>query len=203
MSESNAPTVLITGATSGVGFETARRLLATGSTVLVHGPTPLSTEKAVARLVQAGADPLKIDTAITDFARLGEVVEIAVEISAKYRRIDVLVNNAALLGPAGRRLPDDGNEITFQVNYLAHFLLTRALMDRLTVTGKGRVVNVSSALHRTANINWSEPQRTKNYSPVAAYAQSKLALTMSPRAFRREQQDSPRSVFISASWKPT
>jgi NAD(P)-dependent dehydrogenase (short-subunit alcohol dehydrogenase family) len=76
-------------------------------------------------------------------------------------------------------------------------------MDRLTVTGKGRVVNVSSALHRTANINWSEPQRTKNYSPVAAYAQSKLALTMSPRAFRREQQDSPRSVFISASWKPT
>lgn len=91
----------------------------------------------------------------------------------------MLVNNAAIPGPQSRTV--DGNELTFQVNYLAAFLLTRLLTPQLSAA-HGRVVTVSSTLHRTGNINWSDPQRHKLYSPVAAYAQSKLALSMFARA---------------------
>jgi NAD(P)-dependent dehydrogenase (short-subunit alcohol dehydrogenase family) len=122
------------------------------------------------------------------------VTRLAREVTAKYRRLDVLINNAAMAAPTGRRVSVDGIELTFQVNYLSHYLLTRLLLQRLTVTGDSRVINLSSILHRTANINWSDPQRTKNYAPVAVYAQSKLAMTMFAQTLSAKE---PRLTAIS------
>jgi NAD(P)-dependent dehydrogenase (short-subunit alcohol dehydrogenase family) len=99
-------------------------------------------------------------------------------IRTKYRSIDVLVNNAVTAAPTRRRTTGDGNEVTLQVNYLAPYLLTRLLLDLITSARGGRMIAVSSNLHRTASIDWADPQRRRTYVPTAAYAQSKLALTM-------------------------
>ncbi|GAB3844321.1 SDR family NAD(P)-dependent oxidoreductase [Dactylosporangium cerinum] len=180
------PTVVITGATSGIGHATARRLVE-GAQVVVHGRTASDADDAAARLVADGADPAGLHTVSADFTRLSDVTAMARELCARHDRIDTLVLNAAVVGPQGRAVTEDGNELSFQVNYLAPYLLTRLLMAPLRAAPRGRVVAVSSALHRSANIDWGDPQRTRFYSPVAAYAQSKLALSMFARAMARDQ----------------
>lgn len=188
MSELHRPVTLITGATSGIGYATARHLLATGANVIVHGPTTRSAQQAATRLVHGGADPTRLDVAAADFSRLADVARMARQLSARYDRIDVLVNNAAIAGPPSRTLTEDGNELTSQVNYLAPFLLTRLMTPALRAA-RGRMVAVSSVLHRTGNINWSDPQRHNFYSPVEAYSQSKLGLTMFARAMAHQHLD--------------
>jgi NAD(P)-dependent dehydrogenase (short-subunit alcohol dehydrogenase family) len=178
MSHPVSPTALITGATSGIGYDTARRLAIGGWNVIVHAPTPSGGEETVVRLVKDGADPLRVEFVVADFARLEEVMAMAVQVISTHSRIDVLVNNAAIAGPESRAVTADGNELTFQVNYLAPYLLTRLLTMPLNAAPKGRVVNVSSVLHRTANFDWADLQREHRYAPVAVYAQSKLALSM-------------------------
>jgi NAD(P)-dependent dehydrogenase (short-subunit alcohol dehydrogenase family) len=111
-----------------------------------------------------------------DFTHLDEVESLASQ--AQHPHLDVLVNNAGIAAPERHTVTTYGNEIAFQVNFLAHYLLTCLLEPALTSDPGGRVVNVSSSLHRTANIQWSDPNRARRYSRLAAYAQSQLALTV-------------------------
>ncbi|MFF2197655.1 SDR family NAD(P)-dependent oxidoreductase [Streptomyces sp. NPDC058157] len=172
-------TVLVTGATSGIGYETARRLAELGATVLLHGRTPEEAQAAADRLIAtAGIDGTRLRPLAADFTRLEEVEGLARAVVRDHPRLDVLVNNAAIPAPERHTLTADGNEIAFQVNFLAHYLLTDLLASALTTGPGGRVVNVSSALHRTAAIQWNDPQRVRRYSRLAAYAQSQLALTV-------------------------
>ncbi|MGW1075997.1 SDR family NAD(P)-dependent oxidoreductase [Streptomyces sp. NPDC002537] len=176
-------TVLVTGATSGIGWETARLLAGRGDTVVVHAPDQASGDDAVARLVAAGADTLRLRLAVADFSRLDEVRAMAARVADEHPVLDVLVNNAACAAPERRTLTADGNELSLQVNFLAAYLLTHELSGPLGARPGSRVVNVSSAMHRTASISWGDPHRTKRYSRLAAYAQSQLALTI----FAREE----------------
>ncbi|KOT61543.1 MULTISPECIES: SDR family NAD(P)-dependent oxidoreductase [Streptomyces] len=172
-------TVLVTGATSGIGFETARQLAERGATVLVHGRTTDDAQAAVDRLTAtAGIDAPQLRGLSADFTHLEEVEALARRVVAEHPRLDVLVNNAATAAPERHTLTEDGNELAFQVNFLAHYLLTCLLEPALTSDPGGRVVNVSSSLHRTASIQWSDPHRARRYSRLAAYAQSQLALTV-------------------------
>ncbi|MFI0975662.1 SDR family NAD(P)-dependent oxidoreductase [Streptomyces sp. NPDC021093] len=174
-------TVLVTGATSGIGLETARQLAERGAVVLVHGRTAEEARAAVDRVIALSADVqgAQLRAVSADFAHLDEVAELAHTVVAEYPRLDVLVNNAATAAPERYTLTDDGNEIAFQVNFLAHYLLTCLLEPVLTAAPDGgRVVNVSSSLHRTAAIQWADPNRARRYSRLAAYAQSQLALTV-------------------------
>ncbi|MCX5380839.1 SDR family NAD(P)-dependent oxidoreductase [Streptomyces sp. NBC_00091] len=172
-------TVLVTGATSGIGYETARRLAERGATVLLHGRTPEEARAAADRLVStAGTDGALLRPLAADFVRLEEVEGLAHAVVRDHPRLDVLVNNAAIAAPERHTLTADGNEIAFQVNFLAHYLLTNLLEPALTSEPGGRVVNVSSALHRSGAIQWNDPQRVRRYSRLAAYAQSQLALTV-------------------------
>ena len=184
MSPTASPIVLVTGATAGIGWATARDLLDAGVTVIVHGPTKQSAEQAGARLAVSGINPIRIRPVGADFRRLTEVADLARQLSHQYERIDVVVNNAATAPPPSRTITDDGNELTFQVNYLAPCLLTRMLTPQLRAA-HGRMVAVSSSIHRTATINWNDPQGEKRYLPSAAYAQSKLSVTMFARALAR------------------
>ncbi|MEU7230736.1 SDR family NAD(P)-dependent oxidoreductase [Streptomyces chrestomyceticus] len=172
-------TVLVTGATSGIGFETARQLAERGATVLVHGRTTDDAQAAVDRLTAtAGVDASQLHALSADFTHLEEVEVLARRVVAEHPHLDVLVNNAATAAPERHTLTDDGNELAFQVNFLAHYLLTCLLEPALISDPGGRVVNVSSSLHRTASIQWSDPHRARRYSRLAAYAQSQLALTV-------------------------
>ncbi|WP_432000114.1 SDR family NAD(P)-dependent oxidoreductase [Streptomyces sioyaensis] len=174
-------TVLVTGATSGIGYETARQLAERGATVLVHGRTAEDAQAATDKLIAAaGIDGSQLCAFAADFTRLEEVEAMARRVVAVHPHLDVLVNNAAMAAPERHTVTADGNEIAFQVNFLAHYLLTCLLEPALTSSSSpgGRVVNVSSSLHRTASIQWSDPQRARRYSRLAAYAQSQLALTV-------------------------
>ncbi|MCF3119140.1 SDR family NAD(P)-dependent oxidoreductase [Streptomyces arenae] len=173
-------TVLVTGATSGIGHETARLLAERGATVLLHGRTAEDVSAAADRLVATSADirAAQLCGLAADFAHLDEVETLAHKVVREHPRLNVLVNNAGMAAPERHTLTADGNEIAFQVNFLAHYLLTCLLEPALTTDPGGRVVNVSSSLHRTANIQWSDPNRARRYSRLAAYAQSQLALTV-------------------------
>ncbi|QUC58988.1 SDR family NAD(P)-dependent oxidoreductase [Streptomyces sp. A2-16] len=174
-------TVLVTGATSGIGHETARQLAERGATVLLHGRTTEEARAAADRLIAtAGVDAGRLCTYGADFTRLDEVETLAGKVITEHPHLDALVNNAGMAAPERHTVTADGNEIAFQVNFLAHYLLTCLLEPALTSDPGGRVVNVSSALHRTASIQWSDPNRARarRYSRLAAYAQSQLALTV-------------------------
>lgn len=172
-------TIMVTGATSGIGYETARQLAESGATVLLHGRTPEEARSAVRRLLAtADVDAELLRPCAADFTRLDEVERLASRVITGHPYLDVLVNNAAVAAPERHTITPDGNELSFQVNFLAHYLLTHLMEPALTTDPGGRVVNVSSSLHRTASIMWNDPNRTRRYSRLAAYAQSQLALTV-------------------------
>jgi len=175
-------TVLVTGGTDGIGYATTQRLVDDGATVILHAQNQERGEDAIARLIKAGAEPLRLQLVVADFTRLAEVTELSRQITAELPALDLLINNAAVAGPERRTYTDDGHEMTFQVNYLAPYMLTTALTDHIAKV-QGRVINVSSALHRGGSVGYNDLARARHYSPLAMYAQSKLALTMFTRSF--------------------
>jgi len=186
---------LVTGAGGGVGQVLAGRLVASGWTVIVHASTADAAQNAVKRLVKAGAEPLRLETVSGDFAQLGEVARMAGEVAQRYPSLDLLVN-AAHTGPAERRaLTEDGHERTFQLNYLAPFMLTRLLARPLN-RAHGRVVSVSSTLHRGASLSWADPTRTKGYTPLVAYGQAMLAVTMFTRALEELEANDFTAISV-------
>ncbi|WP_328952930.1 SDR family NAD(P)-dependent oxidoreductase [Kitasatospora purpeofusca] len=178
LSTLSSRTALVTGASSGIGWDSARLLAGLGATVLVHARTTAEAEDAVERLVATGARRDRLVELAADFTRLSEVAVLAGTVVKHYPALDLLVNNAAATAPERCTLTDDGNEVSLQVNFLAAHLLAKLLRAPLSAAGDARIVNVSSSLHRTASMNWTDPHRVKKYSRVAAYAQSQLALTM-------------------------
>lgn len=184
MSKHTSPfcTALVTGADGGLGLEIARQLAAQNATVILHTRTPESGEQAVKELVAGGAQSSRLHYLAADFTELAEVAAMAHYVTREYPRLDLLVNNAAVFGGQTRTLTSDGHETTLQVNYLAPYLLTRMLWPSLTAVPGARVVNVSSALHRGGRLHWGDVESAKRYSAAAAYAQSKLALTVFTKA---------------------
>ena len=172
-------TILVTGATDGLGRALATELAGRGATVLVHGRDPERIERTVAEIGErTGSDRLLPHLA--DFASLAQVRELAAEVTDAHDRLDALVNSAgigtALPGDGERMESDDGYELRFAVNYLAGFLLTRLLEDLLRGSVPARVVNVSSAGQMP--IDFSDVMLERGYSGVRAYCQSKLAQVM-------------------------
>jgi len=178
-------TILITGASDGIGAAAARQLKAKGHTVVLIGRSAIKTE-AVAKSMGA---PFHV----ADFARLSEVKRLAQDLG-RYDRIDVLANNAGAILDA-REMTKDGFEKTFQVNHLAPFLLTRLLMPRL-IAGRAKVIQTASAaanfLGKGFDIN--DLNNAHNYKPSTAYGHGKLANIL----FTRELDRRHRSDGISA-----
>jgi retinol dehydrogenase-12 len=171
-------TLLVTGASDGIGFETARALLGAGHTVLVHGRHRQRAEDGVARLAAAGGAALPV---WGDFAHLAEVRELATQVGALTPRLDVLVNNAGLYAKT-RSVTADGFELTMGVNHFAPFLLTHRLLPLLGATPGARIVNVSSMTHDGAALAMDDLDLTRGWSAYGAYATSKLANVLFTRA---------------------
>jgi NAD(P)-dependent dehydrogenase (short-subunit alcohol dehydrogenase family) len=182
MNNAEQLTILITGATDGLGQRVATDLAAKGVTLLLHGRNPEKGRRVQEEIREAtGNNQLHYFNA--DLASLAGVDRLAASIGNSRTRLDVLINNAGLgAGPDPRRRETsaDGFELRFAVNYVAPFLLTRRLLPLLRRTaekaGEARIVNVASAAQRA--IDFNDIMLEKSYSGMRAYSQSKLALVM-------------------------
>ena len=165
-------TVLVTGATAGIGRATALGLATMGAHVAIIGRDRGRTDAAAAEIRAAGGG--QVDALVADLSSQSEVRRLADEVLQSHARIDVLVNNAGGYWNT-RHVTVDGLERTFALNHLAPFLLTNLLLDRLKHSAPARVVTVSSHAHAEGRIDFDDIQGERSYSGARAYNQSKLA----------------------------
>lgn len=167
---------VITGGNSGIGLETARVLAGHGATVVLAGRDPAKLAAAASELTRS-TPPERVQTADLDLASLDSVRSAAAGLTARFPRLDLLINNAGvMMVPYG--LTSDGFELQFGTNHLGHFALTGLLLDSLLAQPGSRVVTVSSNAHRGGRVNLEDLQSTRHYRKMAAYGQSKLANLM-------------------------
>jgi retinol dehydrogenase-14 len=165
------PTVVVTGASSGIGLETAIGLARRGASLALVARDEARGEAARREALAAGAPQALLF--LTNLASLAQVRRLAADLTARLDRIDVLVNNAGALH-ATRKVTVDGLEMNFAVNHLAPFLLTNLLLPKLKASAPARVVTVASDAHRTGRIDWNDLQSEQRFSVVNAYSASKL-----------------------------
>jgi NAD(P)-dependent dehydrogenase (short-subunit alcohol dehydrogenase family) len=170
-------TALITGATGGLGYETALELARAGASVVLTGRNGAKGQDALAR-IRAQVSDAAITYETLDLANLASVADFAARFAANYARLDLLVNNAAVMALPTRQVTSDGFEMQFGTNYLGHYALTAHLLPQLRRGRASRVVNLSSLAHRTGAIDFADLQATRSYVPWRAYCQSKLAMLM-------------------------
>ncbi|WP_280340883.1 oxidoreductase [Nocardia abscessus] len=161
---------VVTGANTGIGFETARALAARGATVVLACRNIDKAEAAIRRIEATSQGA--VDTARLDLSSLASIRRAADEIRGRYPRIDLLINNAGVTGLTGQT--EDGFEIQFGINHLGHFAFTGLLLDSLADVPGARVVTVSSIGHRFGRIDTDDPAARRGN----AYAKSKLANLM-------------------------
>jgi retinol dehydrogenase 14 len=172
-------TIIVTGASDGIGLEASSQLAAQGHHLVMVGRTPAKLEAAVAR-VRSESPDVPVESFVCDFASLADVRKLATDLLAAYPRIDVLVNNAGTVFDR-RTLTDDGTESTFAVNHLGGFLLTELLLDRLVASAPARIVTTASVGHYRGTMDFDDLGFEQGYQIVRAYGRSKLANVLHTR----------------------
>jgi len=191
---------VVTGATGGLGFETALALARAGAEVLLTGRDPARGGAAMAR-VRAQVPGAQVAFAALDLASLASVAAFAERLAAGRGVLDLLVNNAGVMALPTRRTTPDGFELQLGTNYLGHFALTLRLLPLLR-RGRGpRVVSLSSVAHRQGAIHFEDLQCERVYTPWRAYSQSKLAMLMFALELQR-RSDAGHWGLLSAAAHP-
>jgi NAD(P)-dependent dehydrogenase (short-subunit alcohol dehydrogenase family) len=188
---------LVTGATGGIGLETARMLANAGAYVILAGR---NAEKGVAAIrdIAEGAPRGKVEFEQIDMADLASVAAGAARTMATHERIDMLINNAGVMMPPKRQTTRDGFELQFGTNHLGHFAVTGQLLPLLR-DSRARIVNVSSNAARSGKINFSDLQSEHFYSPMGAYAQSKLANLLFGRRLQQLSSEAGWNLSVYAA----
>jgi NAD(P)-dependent dehydrogenase (short-subunit alcohol dehydrogenase family) len=166
-------TALVTGGSGGIGLTTALGLAAKGAQLLIVGRDPARGNAALARIRGAVADA-NVGFIAADLASQAEIRRLATEVTARLPCLDILVNNAgAMFGK--RTLSPDGIEMTFALNHLAYYLLTRLLLPLLDAGRPARIINVASRAHEGVHLDFDDLEGANGYSSWRAYKRSKLA----------------------------
>ncbi|HEY6282965.1 MAG TPA: SDR family oxidoreductase, partial [Nitrososphaerales archaeon] len=169
-------TCIITGASSGIGKASAEQLASMGAHVVMVCRDQEKGERAKAE-VETKSGSKSVELKHADLASLASVRVFAEEFAKNHDSLHILLNNAGVARPF-RSLTIDGFEITFQVNYLSHFLLTNTLLPMLKKSAPSRIISVSSVAHYGGHLDFDDLQMKKGYGVMRAYSQSKLALVL-------------------------
>jgi NAD(P)-dependent dehydrogenase (short-subunit alcohol dehydrogenase family) len=190
-------TVVVTGASSGIGFEAARVLARHGATVVLACRDAAKAGRAAAR-IRAESPAARLDTVLVDMAAQTSVRHAAGELRERHPRLDVLVNNAGAL-VRRHAVTEDGFETTLATNHLGAFAFTGLVLDLLLATPGSRVVAVSSVGHKRGIVNFDDLQFAGGYRSRQAYFQSKLAnLLFTYELHRRLAAGSARTIAVAA-----
>ena len=190
---------IVTGANSGIGYETAKALAKKGATV-VMACRNLDKANQAAEEIRLGDKHANLDIIQLDLANLASVQSFSETFKSRYASLDLLINNAGVMIPPFTRTLD-GFELQFGANHLGHFALTGLLLGRLLETPKARIVNVSSGAHRMSSgtINFDNLNAEQDYSASGAYAQSKLANILFTLELNRYFEEIGSDVIAAAS----
>ena len=178
----------VTGGTDGIGKATVLGLAKSGATVVLVGRNVGKAGHVVDEIRRATQNP-HIESMIADLASLNQVRNLAENFKARYKRLDVLVNNAGLVTHE-RKLSEDGFELMFAVNYLAPFLLTNLLLDVIQKSVPARIVNVASMSYKWGEIKFDDLQSEQNFDHRQAYYQTRLGMVLFTFALARRLEGS-------------
>ena len=176
-------TVLITGATSGIGLEAAVVLAQAGAKVVMVGRDPARTANALAEIQKRSASS-QVSSMLCDFSSQESIRRLAADFRAQNQRLDILVNNAGMVAPK-RVLTVDGIESTFATNHLGYFLLTNLLLDLVIASAPARIINVASVGHRRGTMDLTDLGFERGYNILKAYGRSKLGNVLFTRELAR------------------
>lgn len=179
-------TAIVTGATGGLGFETARMLAEHGARVILAGRNSGKGDAAL-RQIRTQAPRADIAFEMIDLGSLASVAAFSSRMLAQGQPVDILVNNAGVMTPPTRKTTSDGHELQIGTNYLSHVALTAHLMPLLMAAPAARVVSLSSVAARQGKIDLSNLQ-SQPYRPMVAYSQSKLACLMFAFELQRQSE---------------
>jgi NAD(P)-dependent dehydrogenase (short-subunit alcohol dehydrogenase family) len=177
MSSQQGKLAVVTGATGGLGYETARELARHGAEVVLAARSADKGRDALAA-IKAGVPDANIRFERVDLASLASVAEFSARLLEQGRPLDLLINNAGVMALPKRQETVDGFEMQLGVNYVSHYALTGRLLPLLRKASAARVVNLSSLMHRSGRIYFDDLQLQRGYTPTKAYGQSKLAMLM-------------------------
>src|SRR6201999_3343202 len=188
---------VVTGATGGLGYETALALARAGAEVVLTGRDDRKGQAAIEK-VEREALGARVSYARLDLASLASIADFAERMQSR-PSLDMLINNAGVMALPRRQTTADGFEMQFGTNYLGHFALTARLMPLLRRASGPRVVNVSSLAHRTGFIDFDDLQGVRIYSPWKAYGQSKLATLMFALELQRRSDAAGWNLISNAA----
>jgi NAD(P)-dependent dehydrogenase (short-subunit alcohol dehydrogenase family) len=189
---------VVTGATGGLGYQTAIRLAQAGAEVVLTGRNEAKGREAVSKIRNQFPDA-KISFDVLDLANLASVTDFARRFATAHSSLDLLINNAGVMALPTRQTTADGFEMQFGTNYLGHYALTAQLLPLLRRAQQPRVVSLSSIAHRTGFIQFSDLQGERFYSPWKAYNQSKLAMLMFALELQRRSDAAGWNLISTAS----
>jgi len=185
-------TVVITGATSGIGKVTAIELAKMGAGVIFN-TRDTQRGKATKKEIQQKSGNDQIYVLPCDLGSLKQVESFAYQVLNQFDQVDILINNAGVLMPSFTTT-QDGYEASFAVNHLAHFLLTRLLLHKLVSRPDARIINVSSNVHKGSQIDFDDVESRNSYSMMGAYGKSKLANVLFTRSLAEKLRNTAVTV---------